>query len=70
MELAKPNCFDRECKHFLGVATKENEEEENQILNCAAFPKGIPLEIAYGTNKHLVRHPDQDNDIVYERKKK
>jgi len=70
MNMMVPNCFERQCKHFLGVYQPETKEVEiGQVPNCTAFPKGIPLDIAYGTNKHLVRHPDQDNDIVYERKK-
>ena len=67
--IIEPNCFKRSCKHFLGVYSPNEDEEMGQVVNCTAFPKGIPDEIAYGINKHLVRHPDQDNDIVYEIKK-
>lgn len=74
MDLIQPNCFERQCKHFIGIAQDPEEKEKEgkdgiQVVNCTAFPKGIPDEIAYGTNKHLVPYPGQENNIVYERGK-
>lgn len=34
--------------------------------SCAAFPDGIPDDIVLGQVEHNKRHPDQQNDIVYE----
>ena len=65
--IIKPNCFERKCKHFLGVYQPDEESEVGQRVNCKAFPVGIPFDIAYGDNKHLVKYPGQDNDIIYER---
>jgi hypothetical protein len=65
MSLIEPNCFKRRCKHFLGVYSPSGEEV-GEVPNCEAFPKGIPNEIAYGIDDHLVRHEQQDNDIVFE----
>jgi hypothetical protein len=45
------------CKHFLGVN------------KCAAFwedGKTIPQEILDGEFDHTEKHPEQDNDILYE----
>ena len=51
-------CFD--CKHFWhGVPAK-----------CEAFPKGIPKEIFLGSNDHEKPTKEQDNDIVFEEKKR
>ncbi len=36
--------------------------------NCRAFLKVIPDDILLGENKHTKKHPDQDNDIVFEKK--
>ncbi len=42
------------CKHAEGA------------LTCAAFPDGIPADILTGEFDHTEKHPDQDNDIVFE----
>ena len=64
--IAEPNCNKRKCRHFEGIKWfGEQESSENNY--CEAFPEGIPDEIAYGDNKHLVKHPKQDNDIVFEK---
>ncbi len=64
--LNTPRCYQRKCKNFIGpVWMGGGEETENNI--CKAFPEGIPNEIAYGRNLHLKPHPDQDNDIVFEK---
>ncbi len=52
--LMEPQCSIRKCKHFQGVS---DDDEPNQVPTCAAFPKGIPDEIAYGNNKHLKPYP-------------
>ena len=64
--LAEPNCWKRNCKHFGGVKWL-GDDESSEVVYCEAFPEGIPSEIAYGDNKHLVKHPKQDNDIVFEK---
>lgn len=66
MNMISPNCFQRKCLHFLGIYQPE-EEEGSQVLKCTAFLKGIPGEIAFGDEKHLVKYPGQKNDIVYEK---
>ena len=64
--LAEPNCHKRRCKHYLGVIQPDGTEM-TETNYCEAFPDGIPAEIAYGNNKHLRPHPDQDNEIVFEK---
>lgn len=64
--LEEPRCWTRKCKHYLGVESEE-EEEENERNVCKAFPDKIPDEIAYGENLHNVHLPGQENDIVYEK---
>jgi len=39
-------------------------------LKCIAFPEGIPKLILEGKNDHSKPLPKQDNDIVYEPRKK
>lgn len=62
--LEEPKCSERRCKHFLG-AKYLGSEEETEVVFCAAFPEGIPAEIAYGDNLHLVPFPG-DGGIRYE----
>jgi hypothetical protein len=67
--LAEPRCFTRRCKHFQGVCEPRGGGEESQFLICSAFPPstgGIPNAIAYGDDLHLVKHPRQVGDVVYE----
>lgn len=64
--MAPPNCFKRKCKHFQGV---QGDTDDDQVCVCAAFPKGIPVEIAFGPNKHTKPYPG-DNGIQYEKVKK
>jgi len=47
-------CWD--CRH-------KNDPFDNK---CKAFPKGVPTSILSGKSKHTKKHPDQDNDIVFE----
>ena len=63
--LRTPQCWKRRCKHFFGVIQPDGTEM-TETNSCKAFPKGIPIEIAYGNNKHTQKHPDQENDIVFE----
>jgi hypothetical protein len=63
-----PNCWKRKCKHYQGVKYFGSEETTEDNF-CLAFPKGIPTSIAYGKNKHTKPLPDQDNDIVFEKRK-
>jgi hypothetical protein len=46
------------CKHL--------KNEDPLKRNCKAFPDLIPLEIWQGENNHKTKHPDQDNNIVFE----
>lgn len=71
--LAKPNCYKRKCKNYLGVKSTLSEEDDEmktevdgRVNYCGAFPNGIPDEIAYGDNLHLKPLRKQDNDFVYE----
>ena len=61
--IPEPRCYARRCRHFTGVV---GEDEAQQHVTCAAFPDGIPEDIAYGDNKHLTPYPN-DNGIRYER---
>lgn len=64
--LQEPNCYKRHCKHYIGILQPDDTEldERNQ---CDAFLTGIPDDIAYGDNLHLIKDPRQTNNIVYER---
>ena len=64
--LVTPNCHIRRCRHYEGVIQPDGTEE-TEAPACKAFPDGIPIEIAYGNNKHLKPIKGQGNDIVYER---
>jgi len=48
-------------------AYRKTEDASNPTLYCAAFPNGIPDEIAYGDNTHSKKLPDQINNIVFEK---
>jgi hypothetical protein len=62
--IAEPNCNKRDCMHFIGVE-QTDEEEATERCVCAAFPKGIPGEIAYGSNPHTTSFLG-DHGIMYE----
>ena len=49
--LIESQCDIRDCKHFIGVTSEGIEVNERYV--CKAFPKGIPLIITLGNNKHL-----------------
>lgn len=58
-EVQDAQCF--ECKHLIF-----NPAE----FRCPAFPdQPIPYEILTNQFNHIKRHPEQKNDIVFERKK-
>jgi len=60
--LSEPRCNARRCRHFWGVSPGP-EPEQRPI--CAAYPEGIPDEIAYGEERHLEPYPG-DGGIRYE----
>lgn len=64
MALPPSRCFERRCKHFLGVVWL-GEDESSEEAHCRAFPKGIPDEIAYGDNDHTKPYPGNQG-IQYE----
>jgi hypothetical protein len=49
--MEEPRCSTRHCRHLRGAYQPDDSELE-EIPCCAAFPKGIPGEISYGTNLH------------------
>ena len=49
------------------MGVKNDGDESTERPYCAAFPDGIPEEIAYGDNKHLKPIEGQGNDIVFEK---
>ena len=64
--LAEPKCYKRKCKHYLGIIQPDGTEM-TETNYCHAFPNGIPVDIAYGDDKHKEKHKDQENDITYEK---
>lgn len=56
-------CWERKCVHYQGIA---GGAEQDQVPVCKAFPDGIPDDIAYGANAHLVPEKGQGNDVVFE----
>ena len=60
----EPTCYKRKCKHFIGVIQPDGTEM-TETNSCAAFPKGIPQQIAYGKNDHTKPYPG-DNGIQFE----
>jgi hypothetical protein len=60
--ILEPNCSKRRCVHFRLEGRVEGMPPSPV---CAAFPKGIPEEIAYGDNLHLEPYPG-DHGIQYE----
>jgi hypothetical protein len=60
-----PRCYQRECKHLIGVKQDRMQESTERVV-CVAFPDGIPDEIAYGSNPHTTPYPG-DHGIRYEK---
>jgi len=63
--ISSPNCFERKCKHYIGVKNFSSEVETDEQNICSAFKNGIPTEIAYGTNLHTKPY-EGDNGIQFE----
>jgi len=49
--LPEPKCYLRGCVHFRGFDQPDGTERSERFV-CAAFPDGIPQEIAFGENPH------------------
>lgn len=64
-DVIQPNCSRRKCRHFLGVKYLEEGKVDTEVVFCAAFPEGIPDEIAYGPVLHHLPYPG-DRGIQYE----
>jgi len=64
--LVEPKCFERDCKHYLGII-QPDDTEMTETNYCEAFPDGIPFEIAYGDNDHTDPF-EGDNGIQFEKK--
>ena len=64
--IEQPNCSKRHCVHFIGVDYARPGDESSEVPVCTAFPKGIPVSIAYGPDKHL-KPVKGDNGITYEK---
>lgn len=62
--LRDPRCRIRGCKHFRGVEQPDGTEQ-SEVVTCAAFPDGIPDQIAYGRVLHVKPYPG-DNGIQFE----
>jgi hypothetical protein len=60
-----PNCYKRKCKHLRGVRQPDGTGLSERCV-CAAYPNGIPDDIAFGNDLHTEVRTDQDNDIVFE----
>ena len=58
-------CFERGCRHYIGVAQPDGTEMTEMHV-CEAFPDGIPNSIENGKNLHLKPLRGQKNNIVFE----
>ncbi len=66
--ILEPKCKIRDCIHFIGIVQPDGTEATEKVV-CKAFPKGIPMPIAYGNNLHLKKYNGQNNLIVFEKRK-
>lgn len=66
--LAEAKCYSRHCKYYKGIIQPDGTEM-TEVNYCAAFPDGIPYEIAYGDDTHSKPIKDQGNEIVFEKGK-
>ena len=64
--LAEPNCYIRNCRHYWGH-TRLFGTDESLVQVCAAYPNGIPDDIAYGPNEHSEVQEGQFGTLVYEK---
>lgn len=55
--------YSRTCLDCIHLRDRRGDERK-----CDAFPNGIPLDIWNGDNPHNTKHPDQKNDIVFEKR--
>ena len=46
--ILSPKCYERGCKHYLGVKTDNDVVEKNERHYCGAYLNGIPEEIVMG----------------------
>ena len=65
-KLELPNCRARGCAHWIGIR-KKGEDEATERPCCAAYPEGIPEEIAYGHDQHMTLRGDETKDLVFEK---
>ena len=65
--IAVTKCQERGCRHWRGVYPLDDKQhpEADERPRCKAFPDGIPAEIAYGDDLHLLPVKG-DNDIQFE----
>jgi len=66
--LLEPKCHIRKCNHFIGVSQPDDTEMTERVI-CKAYPNMIPADIAYGGDLHNTIRPDQQNSIIFEKKK-
>lgn len=52
------------CRHFRGVEQPDGTEMSETVV-CEAYPRGIPIRIAYGTERHAEVQEDQVGQLVY-----
>ena len=63
--LIEPRCYTRGCRNFQGHERLDGTDDTLTHI-CAAFPKGIPHEVAYGEDLHLEQRPDQVGLYVFD----
>jgi hypothetical protein len=63
--ILEPNCYKRECKHYGGVKDDGPLERDERNF-CRAFPDGIPEDIAYGDDLHLVLLGTETTNVTFE----
>ena len=64
--MIRVKCAERRCKYYSGHRASYRKGFEVRTHFCKAFPRGgIPRDILYGDNEHLVPVPGQVGDMVY-----